>query len=68
MPFENPMESYTREQAMEPDIEMGIPPVKKTRCCWGESDKKPVIIPTVKSFNSRISSRYLNNLKVLYKL
>jgi len=50
MPFENPMESYTREQATgAPDIEMGIPTVKKTRCCWEETDKKPVIIPTAKS-------------------
>ena len=45
------MESYTREQSMgAPDIEMGIPTtVKKTRYCWGETDKKPVIIPTAKS-------------------
>ena len=50
MPFENPMESYTREQSVgEPDIEMGIPPIKKTRCCWGETDKKPVVIPRVMS-------------------
>ena len=48
MPFENPMESYTREQAIgAPDIEMGFPPSKKPRCCWGETEKKPVVIPTV---------------------
>ena len=39
MPFENPIESYTREQAMgAPDIEMGIPVAKKPI----------VVIPTVK--------------------
>lgn len=51
MSFENPSESYTREQAMGAhDIEMGIP-IKKTRCCWGETDKKPIIIPTANTIN-----------------
>jgi hypothetical protein len=49
MPFENPMESYTREQAMGAhDIEMGIPSPQKRRWCWGETEKKSVIIPAVK--------------------
>jgi hypothetical protein len=49
MPFENPMESYTREQATGAhDIEMGIPSPQKRRCCWGETEKKSVIIPAVK--------------------
>lgn len=47
--FENPMKSYSRKQTIEePDIEMGITPIKKPHLCWGEISKKPVIIPTVK--------------------
>jgi hypothetical protein len=47
MSFENPIESYTKEQAMgKHDIEMGILPRKVF--CWGEPEKKQVVIPCIK--------------------